>query len=227
MLTDCLAATGPASALPIVIIASVLLVAGVVAIVIARRRSGWAALALVPLLAGAALLGAPAPAAQAATACDCAPAAVLDDLSVLPDPWAYSNIDGFDGWIGDWDAADGPAVAQLLNAATPSATASAFISVSYFNGIDTTYVSFQVDDLPVVQQAATAGDILVSPVDPFFTYISRAIVEDGFAAAYPDVEADIELTGVILTIFIPQPDGCGGVATSTLMFEAPAEENAG
>jgi hypothetical protein len=221
------------------IIAGVLLVAGVIAVFAAKRRAGWAALLIVPLLLGGAFLGAGAPSAQAAgvpcpvateTATPvvtetptptpeptCTPTAAFDDIVVGPgDDWSYRSDDGFDGFYLTYSDPDPAKIAALLAVST-SANPLATVTAS---GTD-----FNTQD-PVAGAVTFTtptgffgpGDFLRLSTDEPFLYVPWQLINEKIEEEY-GVDNSFFINSLSVVIAVPYSDGCGGTLTATITFD--------
>ena len=203
-MTNCLASTGSGPNFPIMIFAAMLVLVGVGALVLAKRRSALAAMVLVPLLIVGGLLGSGAPTAQAAGP---VMAQTLNPAGLAPG-WKYRNDDGFDGYYVAWDPADKAAVQALIDVsapALPTATVTGTISG------DGAPVPFTFTS-PITQLGPDLLVRVATDLTPFTyvsaTQIANAVGTDGYT-----------LLSLSVVISVPQADGCGGTVTSTITFD--------
>jgi len=200
--TNCLAATGSGPNFPIMIFAAMLVVVGVGALVLARRRAALAAMVLVPLLIVGGLLGSGAPAAQAAGP------VMAQTLNPTGTDWVYRNDDGFLGYYTAWNPADKAAVQALIDVSAPALPTATVTGTVSGEGppVPFTFTS------PITQLGQTLLVRVATDPTPF-TYVSKAQIDTAVGSSR------YLLLTLSVVISVPQADGCGGTVISTITFD--------
>jgi LPXTG-motif cell wall-anchored protein len=241
--TDCLANTGSGDMIVFAVLAGLLLIGGVVGIAVGRKRTRLAALAVMPLLLGAILLGGGAPSAQALVLDDACGGPVSQGQSPLlppattpvPEPtctpvsydsiapevgdWSgtTSPVEGLDGLVQSWDAADAGAVQTLVDATTmyPLPGLLTLTIVDYSTDSDEPPVEHTVTVVRGVSPDEYVEWVTLSTVD-HSVFVPTAVIDSAVAEQLPDIDDSWYLSSLGVVVNSNYLDGCGNVEQATI-----------
>jgi len=230
--------------LPFVILATLLLVGGVVGLAVARKRARWATLALMPLLVGVVLFGGAPPAAQAAQDCS-APVSqgevpVVPETTPAPEPacapisygsvapqtgdWAgtVSPVEGLQGLVQSWDASDSDAVESLVAATSmyPLPGIVTLTVVDYSTEPDVAPVEHTISVLRGVSPDEYVEWVTLSTVE-HTVFVPQQLIDAAVAEQLPEIDDSWYVTSVGIVVNSNYLDGCGGVKQATITLGGP------
>lgn len=235
-MVDCLAATGTDDFLPFMVIAAVLLAAGIIGLAIANKKARWSAFAVVPLLLGLTLVGTGAQPVQAAdlTTCSSSPSPAASPVTTTtPAPAAtptptptptcepsivFSDVPAdTDGWgsssetDASWSVDDSATVSELLAAALdphPAAQVSVSILIAHDDDSEPVgaVVTFSTSDYTMEFSAEDEEGRVAVPTD---------LVFDTVDTRYPDTRWFLD--SMLVAVPLSYDDGCDtAIATITV-----------